>query len=323
MSVKGVKVESEVIAEKPAAPPTNTQARGTILMIVATLCLSSSSILAKFIYRENVAPITMLDLRFVIASLVMWLFYSLVKTWRPYLWLKSWRQFWGCVAVGGSNSISQLFYFIALTELDPGLAQMIFSLNPAIIALIMLFFGERLTRLKIARLGLGLAGLYFLTLAGSGSGKAINPWYVLLIIGCSAVYAIHLTLYQKLLGGTNSRTNTLYVLTTMAVIYTVIELVQHQTAGVAAVPAFSWLLIVMMALVSTALARLLMFEGLALIGGTQVALIGIGEPVIVLFTSVLLLNEHLSLSQWIGAGLVIFSIALAAFYKTPARSRSG
>jgi drug/metabolite transporter (DMT)-like permease len=290
-------------------------------MVFATLCLSSSSLLAKYVYREGVGPVTMLDLRFVVAAAVLWLFYLSARNWRQYIWLKSRRQFWGCVAVGGANALSQSLYFVALQELDPGLAQMIFSFNPAIIALIMLFFGERLTRLKIARLGLGLGGLYFLTLAGGNAGQSVPAFSVLLIMFCSVVYAVHMVLYQKLLPGTSSRTNTLYILTTMAVIYSVIELFQRGVSGVAGVDATAWIFILVMALVSTSVARLLMFGGLALIGGTQAALIGIGEPVIVLFSSVWLLGERLTLNQWLGAGLIICSIALAAIRIDGRRNR--
>jgi drug/metabolite transporter (DMT)-like permease len=289
-------------------------------MLLATPCLASSSLLAKAIYREGVTPLTMLTLRFILASLIMWLFFWFSKKWQPYVWLSSRKQFWGCVAVGVANAMSQLLYAQALTLLDPGLTQMIFSANPAIIAVIMLFLGERLTGLKLTRLGLGLAGLYFLTLAGGSTGS-VSLVAVGLALGCALVYAVHFVLYQKLLSNTNSRTNTLYILSTMAVLYSVVELFQHQLGGITSVSSLGWAEMLVMALVSTVVARLLMFEGLARIGGTQAALAGIAEPVIVLFSSVLLLGERLSVAQWFGAGLVIASIALAALVKPAVSSK--
>jgi len=283
-------------------------------MLAAAGCLASSSILSIYIYREKVGPNTMLALRYVGAAAMLWLFYLLSKDWRPYIHLTSRRQFWGCVAVAVANSFSQSFYSIGLLKLDPGLAQMIFSFNPAITALILFFFGESLTPLKIVRLALALLGLYFLT--QSSSGKPVELVSVLLIVGCAIPYAIHLVLYQKLLAGTHSRTNTLYIISIMTGIYLTIEMVLHGPGATMAVSGLAWLYIMIMALVSTAFARLLMFAGVGLIGGTQVSLIGIAEPVLVLFSSIVWLGERLSPGQWLGAGLVMVSLALAGLVKS-------
>ena len=286
-------------------------------MLLATVGLASGSILVKLIYREGVAPVTMLGLRMVMASAMLWLLFLTVKDFRPYLRLESRWQFWGCLAVGATNAVSQLLYFLALTDLNPGLAQMIFACNPAIVVIIMLFFGERLTGLKISRLGLALLGLYFLTLAGSSSGsKGVSFTSVVLILACAAVYAVHLVLYQKLLSTTSSMTNTVYILSTMAVIYVVMELVQHGLSGVIQVSGVAWFWLVLMSLFATVIARLLMFTGLKLAGGTQVALTGVSEPLLVLLGSTLILGEQFSPAQWLGAGLVVASLVLAGFSRS-------
>ncbi len=309
---------NQVSREQTSQRYKSIQLRGTIIMLTATLSLSGSSVLAKFVYRENVEPMTMLALRFGTAAGLLWLLYLLSGRWRPYIGLKSRGQFWSCVIVGLTNSVSQSLFFIALTDLNPGLAQMIFSFNPAIIALIMFFLGEPLTRLKTGRIGLALGGLYFLTLAGGSSGKPINTFSVVLIIICSIVYALHFVLYQKLLGTTSSRTNTLYILSTMAFGYVGIELARHGITVILTVSGTAWLYILVMAVICTCIARLLMFEGLALIGGTQAALIGVAEPVLVVFASVILLSEQLSLNQWFGASLVVGSVALTGLIKKSA-----
>ncbi len=293
----------------------NPYRKGTILMLLATCCLSSSSIITKFIYREGVGPVTMLVLRFLIASAILWIFYLLSPTWRPFIFLKSKRQLFGCIAVGSANSISQTLYFYALLNLNPGLATMIFSFNPVIIAIIMLFFGESLSRKIIVRLALALGGLYFLTFAGGPGTSNIPLQSVILIILCALVYAIHLVFYQKLLPDTNPRTNTLYILSTMGVIYTFLEGFQNGFRGVFEVSGTAWLFLLFLAIFSTSLARLLMFTGVGLIGGTQVALIGLMEPVIVVISSVIILGERFSPPQWVGGALVLASISLAANFK--------
>jgi drug/metabolite transporter (DMT)-like permease len=291
-------------------------------MLLATVGLASGSIIVKFIYREGVSPVTMLCLRMIIASAILWLLFVAIKDFRPYLRLESRRQFWGCVAVGATNAVSQLLYFLALTDLNPGLAQMIFACNPAIVVIIMLFFGERLTGLKISRLGLALLGLYFLTLVGSSGDKAVSFTSVALIVVCAVVYAAHLVLYQKLLSDTSSMTNTVYILSTMAVIYLVMELAQRGFAGVTNVSGVAWFWLVLMSLFATVVARLLMFTGLKLVGGTQVALTGVSEPLLVLLGSTLILGEQFSPGQWLGAGLVVTSLALAGLARSPQKKEN-
>jgi drug/metabolite transporter (DMT)-like permease len=287
--------------------------RGTTMMLIATVCFASGSFFAKAILNQGVDPLTLMALRMPIAALLLWAFYSLLKSWRPFRKLASRRQFWGCVAVAVANSLSQSFYFTALVDTDPGLASMIFSTNPVITALILLFFGERLTKVTILRMVLAMTGLYFLTLAGGLPGRPLNPVSVILIIGCAITYAIHLVLYQKLLGSFDSRTNTVYILTIMAAIFLVIELFRHNVSSMTNVSLTAWLLVIGMAIIATAIARVLMFSAIGLIGGTQIALIGLAEPVLVLIGSVIIIGERLSLSQWLGAGLVLSSITLSAF----------
>ena len=57
--------------------------------------------------------------------------------------------------------------------------------------------------------------------------------------------------------------------------------------------------------VVTALSRLFMFLGLGRLGGIQTALLGLTELFVTLLVAFLLLNERLTLLQWLGGGLLI------------------
>ncbi len=309
-------------AEPISLERADAQLRGTIMMVLATVGFASGSILVKFIYREGISPATMQAVRMVIAATVLWVLFGAVRGWRQYLRLESRRQFWGCLAVAATNSVSQLLYFLALVELDAGLAQMIFACNPVIVIVIMFFFGERPTGPKMARLGLAMLGLYFLILVGNGGAKPANFTSIMMIIGCAFVYAAHIILYQKLLSQTNSFTNTLYILSIMAVIYTILELAQNGLNGVTHVSGLGWGLLIAMALVTAVIARLLMFTGVMLAGSTTIALAGVSEPLLVLVGATLILGEKLNLWQWVGAGLIVASIGLGSLKPSSlARSR--
>lgn len=71
----------------------------------------------------------------------------------------------------------------------------------------------------------------------------------------------------------------------------------------------SILIILMLAIIHTGVAYCLYFSGMATLPVQTVAVLGYLEPVVSVLTSVLLLNEPLSLSGWIGALMVIIAAA--------------
>jgi drug/metabolite transporter (DMT)-like permease len=71
-----------------------------------------------------------------------------------------------------------------------------------------------------------------------------------------------------------------------------------------------WTAILLLALIPTAMARLLVFAGLRRLGGIQTSLLGVAELLVALLLAYLLLGERLSLWQWIGGGLLVTSVLL-------------
>ena len=287
-----------------------TAISGVLAMLVATVLLAGGSIFGKLVYREGVAPLTMLSTRFALTIVVLWGIYTILPGWRQYIRLGSRRQLWGCILVGTCNTVSMSLYFFALTEMDASLAVLIYSVAPGMVAGILALFGERFTRIILIRLVVALVGMVLLT--SVGGGIAAPPLAVAMILGCALTYAIHLVFYQKLLAGTDTRTNTLYILSTMGVQFLLCFLIPGQLEQVPALTPNAWLLIGGFVIFTTILARLLMFHGVATIGGSQVALIGIAEPLLVVMLSYILLGERLAPSQWSGAIFILISLGLGA-----------
>jgi drug/metabolite transporter (DMT)-like permease len=67
----------------------------------------------------------------------------------------------------------------------------------------------------------------------------------------------------------------------------------------------------------TFFSRLLLFQGVKHLGGLQTAMLGLGELLITIAFSHLLLNERLNLYQWGGVILLMISLALVIFEKPP------
>ena len=64
--------------------------------------------------------------------------------------------------------------------------------------------------------------------------------------------------------------------------------------------------------------RLLLFTGVKHIGGMQTALLGLGELVVAVFFSHIILGEFLTFVQWIGMLGLVLSLLLGWYEKPPA-----
>jgi drug/metabolite transporter (DMT)-like permease len=112
----------------------------------------------------------------------------------------------------------------------------------------------------------------------------------------------------------DGRTITAYMVGGMALAVTAVWLVQGAALGTALwqpISAGAWAGIVVMAVVSTYLARLGLFAAVRHLGSGQVALLTPLETLLTVIWSALFLAERLSLIQSLGGALIVTSAALA------------
>ncbi|MBV7334356.1 DMT family transporter [Chloroflexi bacterium TSY] len=209
------------------------------------------------------------------------------------------------ITVGTLNSGSMLCYFWSLSRLDASIASMISALSPLMVLILLTILGERFTLRHGVRLGLALTGLYLLI----GPGGRADPIGILLALGAVICFSIHLVLTQRHLSSVDPRTMTLYVIGTIMVGVTswwLIEGAEWQMPD-----QNGWLAIIVLAVVTTYLARQALYGAIQRIGSGQVSLL---TPLSILLTviwSVLFLNERLTPLQWVGSSLILSSALLA------------
>ena len=157
-----------------------------------------------------------------------------------------------------------------------------------------------------------------LVLLTAGDQHAIDLPGVFLMLGASALYALHLPINQRVLYDMPAPTVTMYTLAAMsATVLPALFFVNFRK-----VPEMgSWLALLGVTLV-TFFSRLTLFLGVKHLGGQQTALLGLGELLVTLFFSRVILGEYLNLYQWLGVLLLITSLALVKFEKNPKRRQS-
>ncbi|MGC9336041.1 MAG: DMT family transporter [Anaerolineae bacterium] len=284
----------------------NTQSdrnlRGIAATLLSTLFAGLAPIFGKLAYQAQVSPTTLVALRTALAAALLWAMY--LVCWRRYLAVDR-HNLIGCVGMGLANGIGSLLYYNGLSRVDASLAHLLYSMYPFWVFVFLSAAGHPVTRLSLARLALALLSVVLLTWQGAG---LVDPLGVTLMISAGALYGFHLVLGQWTLADVDSRTVTLYGLTTMAVVVNIPFLLQG--GPVAPISVQGWTAIMLLAVFPTALARLLVFAGLRHLGGFQTALLGLGEPLVAVTLAFVILGESFTAQQWVGAALFAVSVLL-------------
>jgi drug/metabolite transporter (DMT)-like permease len=273
--------------------------RGVAAALVSAVLLGSAPIFGKQAYAGGMTPIALAAWRMVFAVAGLWMVYALIG--RRYMYIYP-AGLLGCAAVGAINGLGSLLYYTGLERVDAGVGQMVYSLYPFFLVILLRLDGQRFSALTLFRIILAIAAVALLTQTGDGP---IDLLGLALMLGAGLAYALHLAVGQRVSYEMPAQTLTLYALTAMAVVVSV----ANTFAGWAPVPLAAWEPTLGLALVTVS-SRLAMFLGVKRLGSLQTALIGITEILVTLLLALSLLNESLSSRQWIGAALLIISLLL-------------
>lgn len=275
---------------------------GWFMALFSSFAFSIATPVAKGAIDAGLDPATLLTLRLILSTLLLGV--SIGLTTPGYLRLER-RGLLVCGIAGLSNGIGMLTYFLALARMDGSLAVMIFAISPLVTLAMLALYGERFSRRHFLRLGIGLAGVYLLV----GPTGRVDWWGVCLVMVTVFAFALHLVLIQWFLHGYDARTITFYVVATMTVVNLGLWLVEGgEWRGLGW---SDWFIILVLAVVSTYLARLAMFEGVRHLGSGQIALLLPMETLLAVVWSVLFLGERLAFWEWVGGGLILLSALLA------------
>ena len=277
--------------------------------ITSALYLGLAPVFGKLAIRLGLPPLFVVASRTALAALLLFLFMLIWK--RKFLYIYP-AGLLGCILAGWLNGTGSLLYYSALGRIDASLGQVIYSLYPIFVTLWLWLDRQTPSRLTFFRLFLTVPALILLL---SGNHHGIDITGVFFMLGASALYALHLPINQRVLYDMPAPTVTMYTLLAMSA--TVLPAFLFVSFGKAP-QSESWLALFGVTMV-TFFSRLTLFIGVKHLGGLQTALLGLGELLVTLFFSRILLNEYFSVYQWLGVILLITSLALVKFDKPPKR----
>lgn len=279
-----------------------TYSAGVILTLFATVAFGFAPIFGKLALQAGASPYTVVAARTVIAAALLWLFYLVF--WRSALRV-TWPTLLNCIGMGLANGLGSILYYAGLARVSASLGQLLYALYPVWVFIFLSAAGHPVSRLAVGRLVLALLGVWLLTQAPGFGPDVLGA---MLMVAAGAMYGWHLVMGQWTLADVDSRTVTLYVLTTMAAVVVVARLLIG--GPLEPIPVAGWSAIVGLAILPTALARLLVFAGLRTLGGVQASILGVAELAVAVVLAFLLLGERLAPVQWLGAGAIVSAMLL-------------
>jgi drug/metabolite transporter (DMT)-like permease len=280
---------------------------GIVAALISATLLGLAPIFGKQALQAGIDYRVLVTIRTVSAALILWLFFILV--WRRYLFIYP-VGLTACATAGIINGLGSVFYYSGLNKLDASLAQLIYSINPLILIVLLRLDGQPISRLTVLRLLLALPAIYFLTTGGDFHEARLKGVAYMLIGGLG--YALHLAIIQRPLRDMPPPTVTLYSLTAMA--FTVAPVgvwALWARPGPQLIPDRAWAGVAGLTIV-TAISRLSLFVGVKKLGGLQAALLGLSELIVSVFTALIFFGERLTFQQWMGAAALALSIGLVS-----------
>ena len=289
------------------------RSKGILAALASAIFLGMSPVFGKQAILAGMPWQGVVAIRTTLAALLLLIVVFLFK--RSYFYIYP-AGLLGCILAGGINGIGSLFYYAALGRVDASLGQLLYAMYPWFLVIWLWIDRQPPTRLTLFRLALVVPALVLLTRT---SNLDVDLWGVLMMLIAAGLYAMHLPINQRVLFEMPAPTVTLYTLLSMSAI--VVPAFLLSGAKIAPAIQAAWPAVLGLTLV-TFLSRITLFLGVKHLGGMQTAILGLGELLVTIVVSHIWIGERLNIYQWLGALLLVVSLALVTLEK-PARKSWG
>jgi drug/metabolite transporter (DMT)-like permease len=279
----------------------SARALATLSLIGAAFGFSTIAIFTTLLSSAGTPLLTAMAGRYVFASLVLILVaggFSAIRLPRTRM-----------VQLAGIGGLGQaLIAFLSLSALDYIPAAMLvflFYTFPAWVALrAAVLKSEPLTRPRLLSLALSFAGV--VVMVGWPGSAAVHPLGAGLALLAAVVYALFIPLIDRLRAGVGAVVSTTWV----ALGATVIFAVAAVAAGQVSLPSapLSWVWLVGLGTLSTAVAFTLFLRGLQVLGPVHTSIVTTAEPFFVAVLAALFLDQPIQLQTVIGGSLIAIAV---------------
>jgi drug/metabolite transporter (DMT)-like permease len=248
-------------------------------------------------------------LRTGVAALGLFLFLLFTDRTKLKIRLRDIWMFFGTGIV--SFFLLSFFYLSAMEYTSVSVAAVLLYTAPAFVVLMSaLFFGERLTKRKVAALFMTLPGCAIVSgLFGASGGYPAAG--ILFGLGSGMAYALYTVFSRLALRRYDSMTISFY--TFLFATVSSLFLASPPRIAAALVSPGAWALAIGLGVCTALLPYLLYTKGLTGTGNGEASITATLEPVVAMLLSILILREQMTWEKLIGISLILGAVLLIAF----------
>ncbi|NOL45290.1 DMT family transporter [Kribbella sandramycini] len=275
---------------------------GALFCLLSAAAFGAMAVFGKLSYDADVSVETLLLVRFGMAGVVL-LCFALARGALRGLPRRSVLIGLGMGVFGYAAQAG--LYFSALTRIDASLVALILYLYPVLVMAGAILLGrESASRRRSWALGIALAGIG-LVLSGAATGR-FDLLGGLLALGAALVYTCYILVGDR--AGVPPLALSALVCVGAFGTFLVGELFRGGPALDFAPRGWIWL--TALSLISTVVAILWFFAGMARVGPSVASILSIFEPVVTVASAALVFGEQLSPVQWAGGILVLSAVVI-------------
>lgn len=285
---------------------------GPFLVLLSAAAFGVMAVLAKFAYAAGVSPESLLLVRFTLAAVLLWLLVR-ARSARVGRGPAVLVALLGLGAVGYAAQAS--FYFEALQFMDASVLTIVYYVYPALVTVAAAALGrEVLTSGRVVALIAATAGVGLVVL-GNGIG-AVNGLGVALGLATALSYTVYVLVSDRVSAHLDP-------LPLAALVFTGAALTLGARAALDGGPDLGfapvgWFWLVCIAVVSTVLAMVAFFAGMARTGPSTASILSMAEPIVTAALAAVVLHEAPTPVQVVGGAVVL--VAVTAIQLRPRRT---
>ena len=277
---------------------------GAVLCLVSAIAFGAMAVFGKLAYDEGVTVLTLLVVRFAVAALLL-APAAAVRLRRGSRRVAG-RSVIAAVLLGAVGyALQSGLFFAALERMDASLLALVLYTYPAMVAAAGYALGrERPDRYRTTVLAVSSAGLV-LVLGGAADG-GLDVVATVLGLGAAATYTAYILIADRTVSELDPVVLSAFVAGGAATTFAVISWGTGRLDLALSVHAWLWLSCI--AAISTVVAIVCFFAGLARVGPVSAAIISTFEPVATVALAYAAFGEHLTPVQAVGAAFVLGAV---------------
>lgn len=295
------------VANPPAQPLDEYDRRdrlvGSAMVLASAAAFGAMPVLAKFAYDSGADILSLLAVRFLLGSAIIW----------PCILYRGQRIPRGRVlaAIAATGSIlyvgQSLTYFSAIRFGDVSIIATVGYTYPIFVLVIAMIGRREQLRLKsLIALGGASVGVPLL-LQPVGDAQTVG---IVLAAAAAIIYAVYLHVSERVIPRGYAAGASAVIITSAGIVFTLLAL-PGPSFHLPGTPG-GWLALAGLAVGCTAFGILALLTGLQKIKPITTATIGAAEPLISVVLAFAFLNEDMTVIQIVGLVLVLVSVVLAA-----------